>query len=246
MSKIAAVLLAAGRSSRFENRDKKPFADLDGRAVWLRSLELFAVRDDVVQILVVIAEEDQELFDRRYRSNVAFLDNAKVVFGGAERTDSVRNALAQVRPEVDLVAIHDTARACLTAELLTKVLEAGAQTGAATLAAPVADTIKRAAADRTVSETVSRDNLWLVQTPQVFRRELLLRAYANASRVTPPITDDCYLVESLGEKVTLVESDASNFKITVAADLAVAAGIIRARPEAKAKTFHPFAEEKMW
>jgi 2-C-methyl-D-erythritol 4-phosphate cytidylyltransferase len=246
MSKYAAILLAAGRSSRFKHREKKPFAPLDGRAVWLRSLELFSVREDFRKIVIAISPEDRDLFDLRFRSNVAFIDVAQVIDGGAERTDSVRIALEHVPQEIDYVAIHDTARACLTAELLTKVLEGAEETGAATLATPVVDTIKREGPNGIVTETVPREGLWLVQTPQVFRRELIVKAYANRPSGAPSTTDDCMLVEAIGGRVQLVESDSTNFKITTAADLALAEAVIRSRPEAKPKSFHPFADEKMW
>jgi 2-C-methyl-D-erythritol 4-phosphate cytidylyltransferase len=246
MAKYAAILLAAGRSSRFKHREKKPFADLAGRAVWLRSLEVFSVREDFRQILIVVSPEDREVFDRRYRSNVAFLDVATVVEGGEERSDSVANALDHLASDVDFVAIHDTARACLTGDLLTKALEGAEETGAATLAVPVSDTIKRAGPDGTINETVSRGGLWLVQTPQVFTRELLLRAYSNRALVAGPATDDCKLVEAIGGRIKLIESDATNLKITTAGDLAVAEAIIRGRPELKPMQFHPFADEQMW
>lgn len=246
MPTYAAILLAAGRSSRFEHREKKPFADLDGRAVWLRSLELFSVREDVKQILIAVSPEDREVFDRRYRSNVAFLDNANVVKGGDERSDSVSNSLHHLSTDVDFVAIHDTARACLTGDLLSKAFEGAHETGAATLAVRVTDTIKREGPNQVIAETVPRDGLWLVQTPQVFARELLLRAYEERGNRKALATDDCMLVEAIGGKVRLIESDATNFKITTAADLDVAAAIIRGRPEAKPKQFHPFADEKLW
>jgi len=246
MPKYAAVLLAAGRSSRFKHREKKPFAPLAGRAVWLRSLELFSVRDDFRKIVIVVSPEDREVFDRRFRSNVAFLDVAEVVDGGDERTDSVRNALEQVPQEIDYVAVHDTARACLTKELLAKVLEGAEETGAAALATPVVDTMKREGPRGIVAETVAREGLWLVQTPQVFRRDLIIKAYGSQPRSTKSTTDDCMLVEAVGGRVRLVESDSTNFKITTASDLALAEAVIRSRPDDKPKQFHPFAEEKMW
>lgn len=247
MGKFAAILLAAGKSSRFKNKEKKPFADLDGRAVWLRSLELFSVREDVVQILIAVAKEDRELFERRYRANVAFLSNAKVVDGGAERYDSVQNALAHCSPDVEFVAIHDTARPCLTAEMLDKVLEKGAETGAAALACPITDTVKRTDSNAIVQETIPRENLWAMQTPQVFRRTLLMDAYAHKDKITSPVTDDCQLVEALGEKVYLIENDATNIKITSQRDLQLAAAILKSRPKPKdAGGLHPFADEKMW
>src|SRR4051794_19905775 len=179
MGPFAVILPAAGRSSRFgDPKQKKIYAELDGRAVWLRAIEPFVNRDDVAQTIVVIAPEDRELFERRFRASVAFM-NIRVVEGGAERCDSVARALEAVEPACDFIAVHDAARPCLTAEQIDAVFAAGVAHGAALLAIPVADTIKRVDAERIVTETIPRAGLYLAQTPQVFRRELLLRAYAN-------------------------------------------------------------------
>src|SRR6516165_249410 len=132
MSRFAVILPAAGKSSRFRDREKKPFATLDGRAVWLRCAELFITRDDVCQCLIVVAPEDQETFRRRYGANLAFM-NVQIAEGGPERFESVANALAKVKPEAEFVAIHDAARPCVTAELIDTVFTSAAKTGAAML-----------------------------------------------------------------------------------------------------------------
>src|SRR5438067_5268267 len=116
MATFAVILPAAGRSSRFRDKEKKPFTNLDGRAVWLRSAELFITRDDVSQCVIVVAADDQEMFRRRYQANMAFM-NVQIANGGAERFESVANALALVKEEADFVAIHDAVRPCLTEEL---------------------------------------------------------------------------------------------------------------------------------
>src|ERR1700681_1843734 len=103
MAKFAVILPAAGRSSRFRDKEKKPFTNLDGRAVWLRSAELFVTRDDVCQCVIVIAPADQETFRRRYGANLAFM-NVQIADGGKERFESVANALALVKPEAEFVA----------------------------------------------------------------------------------------------------------------------------------------------
>lgn len=247
MASYAVILLAAGKSSRFRDKEKKPFADLDGRAVWLRSLELFSVREDVEQILVVISPEDKELFDRRYRANIAFLSNAKLVMGGAERHDSVQNALAHCSPSVEWIAVHDTARCCTTREMIDAVFSKAAKTGAAILACRVSDTLKRVGGDGIITETAPRDGLWAAQTPQVFRRQLLLDAYAHRKKIAGPITDDAQLVEAVGGKVSVVESNLSNLKITTREDLALAAAILKSRPKPKdALGSHPFGDDAMW
>src|SRR3954471_24095615 len=142
MGEFAVILPAAGRSSRFgDPKEKKIFAELDGRAVWLRAIEPFVNRDDVAQTIVAIASEDRERFERRFRPSVAFM-NIKVIEGGAERSDTIARALEVVDPSCEFVAIHDAARPCLTPDLIDAVFAAAREHGAALLAIPVADTIK--------------------------------------------------------------------------------------------------------
>ena len=246
MSQFAVILPAAGRSSRFHDRRKKQFTELDGRAVWVRTAELFISRDDVCQTILAVAPEDREEFSQRFGANLAFM-GVEVVDGGAERVDSVMRALEKVRDSVELVAIHDAVRPCLMREDIDKVFEAAQKTGAAVLATPVRDTLKKGAPDGTVMETVSRERLWAVQTPQVFRRDILLKAYANRARAGKSITDDSQLVEATGTKVTLVEGPVTNIKITTKRDLILAKAILEALPKPKVQgPIHPFAEDKMW
>src|SRR5262245_27485185 len=113
MAQISVILPAAGRSSRFRDKVKKPFATLDGRAVWLRTIELFVTRPDVIQCIIVVAKTDQETFRRRNQAHMAFM-NVQIADGGAERFESVQNALKLVKPEAELVAIHDAVRPCVT------------------------------------------------------------------------------------------------------------------------------------
>jgi 2-C-methyl-D-erythritol 4-phosphate cytidylyltransferase len=246
MARFAVILPAAGRSSRFGDKEKKPFATLDGRAVWLRTAELFITRDDVCQCLIVIAPADDELFRRRYGANLAFM-NVQIAPGGAERFDSVANALALVKPEADFVAIHDAVRPCLTAALVDAVFAKASQTGAALLAVPVTDTVKQAGDGQKVKATLSRQGLWLAQTPQVFRRDWLQEAYAARGKLGKDVTDDAQLVEAAGHAVHLVTGSASNIKVTTKADLHLAEAILKAQPKPKASgPIHPFAEEEMW
>jgi 2-C-methyl-D-erythritol 4-phosphate cytidylyltransferase len=248
MEQFAVILPAAGRSTRFgDPKQKKIFAELDGRAVWLRAVEPFINRDDVAQTIVVIAPEDRELFERRFRASVAFM-NIQVIDGGAERSDSIARALEAVDPACAFVAIHDAARPCLTAALVDAVFASALTHGAALLAIPVADTVKRAGADRFTTGTLARENLYLAQTPQVFRRDLLLRAYANRSRLGAGATDDTQLVEAIGERCAIVEGSPLNLKITTGADLRLASAVLQALPKPKREgPAHPFADERaMW
>jgi 2-C-methyl-D-erythritol 4-phosphate cytidylyltransferase len=247
MPRFAVIIPAAGKSTRFrDQRDKKPFATLDGRAVWLRSVELFVTRDDVCQCILVIAPEDVEMFRRRYTANIAFM-NVQLADGGKERFDSVANALQKLKPEAEFVVIHDAARPCLTTELIDAVFAGAAKTGAALLGVPVNDTIKRADAQQRVQATESRQGLWLAQTPQVFRRDWLEAVYADRSKFGPHVTDDSQLIEAAGHPVHIVESNATNIKLTTKSDLFLAEAILKSRPKPKGTgPIHPFADEEMW
>jgi 2-C-methyl-D-erythritol 4-phosphate cytidylyltransferase len=247
MPRFVVILPAAGKSSRFGDKEKKPFVNLDGRAVWLRTAELFVNRKDVCQIILVISPDDQEMFERRYRPNIVFL-NVKVVHGGAERFDSVARALEQIDPSADYVAVHDAVRPCVTTDLIDAVFAAAQQHGAAILASPIIDTIKRADATKKIEATVSREGLWLAQTPQVFRKDWLLEAYARRSELRSTITDDAQLVEASGKPVYVVNSPATNIKITTRADLSLAEAILKSRPDPRpSRPAHPFADEsEMW
>ena len=141
MAKFAVIMPAAGRSSRFKDEHyKKPFAPLDNRAVWLHSAEKFLNRDDVIQLVLLIASEDREAFDMKFAANVAIM-GIDVVEGGAERADSIENALARIKPEADFVAVHDAARPCIVDAWLDKVFQAAQKSGAAIFATPVGGTI---------------------------------------------------------------------------------------------------------
>jgi 2-C-methyl-D-erythritol 4-phosphate cytidylyltransferase len=246
MARFGVILPAAGQSSRFRDREKKPFTNLDGRAVWLRSAELFVTRNDVVQCLIVIAPGDLEMFRRRYGANLAFL-NIQIAKGGKERFESVANALAMLNDDVEYVAVHDVVRPCLASGLIDAVFAKAAQTGAAMLGVPVTDTLKRATPEGAVTETVVREGFWLAQTPQVFRRDWLVEAYGKRDKLTQPITDDAQLIEGNGKVVHMVAGSTTNIKITTREDLALAEAILKSRPKPKAEgPIHPFADEAKW
>lgn len=245
MATFAVILPAAGKSSRFHDKYyKKPFVPLENRAVWLHSAERFLNRNDVKQVLLIISPEDQEAFYSKFGANVAIL-GVEVVLGGAERSESVANAIAQVRPEIEFIAVHDAARPCVADEWIDRVFAAAERTGAAMLGIPVAGTLKRVGSDHLVKETVSREQLWEAQTPQVFRRQILIDAYARRGR--EPATDDAQLVERTGHPVTMVQGSSINLKITTKEDLRLAAQALKAMPKPKLLgPGHPFAEDDLW
>ncbi len=246
MATFAVIFPAAGQSSRFRDKEKKPFVNLDGRAIWLRSVEHFVTRQDVAQSIIVIAPGDQEMFRRRYSANLAFM-NVQIADGGSERFESVANALALLKPEVEFVAVHDAVRPCITEALVNEVFRQAEKTGAALLALPVSDTVKQVDAQKKVKATVPREGLWLAQTPQVFRRDWLEEAYRRRGELGKGITDDAQLVEAAGHPVHVVEGAGTNIKVTTRHDLFLAEAILKSMPRPKPSGLaHPFDEREMW
>ena len=243
MAKFAVILPAAGKSSRFSLQNKKkPFVELKGRAVWVRSAELFVNRDDVAQTIIAVAPDDMEWFKEKFRPNLAFMD-IEIVEGGAERADTVQNALSRVKSDVDFVAVHDAARPLLTKDWIDTLFWEAEKTGAVIPALPVPNTLKRVGNDHVIEETVSREHLWEAQTPQVFRRELLLEAFAKRGDLSA--TDEAQLVENLGRKVTVIPGWPMNFKITTMGDFKMAEAVVNALPKPNTlRSLHPFADEE--
>lgn len=245
MRKLSVILPAAGRSTRFGERGvKKQFAMLDGRPLWVHAAERFVNRENVVQTILVIAEEDVEDFRQKF-GNTAALMGVEIVTGGPERCHSVERGLARVREDVDLVCIHDAARPCLAPGWIDRVIAAAEEHGAAILAVPVAATLKRVSAEQIIEETVPRAGLWEAQTPQVFRREWILEAYRKRGDLIA--TDDAQLVERLGYPVRVVMGSPLNIKIATKEDLRLAEQILPLVPKpASGSPLHPFAEDQFW
>jgi 2-C-methyl-D-erythritol 4-phosphate cytidylyltransferase len=244
MAKVAVIIPAAGAGKRFGGKVKKPFAQLDNRPIFIRSIELFINRPDVCQVVLTVAPADFDVVKEKYAANLMFM-NIKLVRGGEERFESVRAALQEVDEAAELVCVHDAVRPCVLESWIEQVFERAAQTGAAILAAPIAATLKRVK-DEAVEETVERAGLYEAQTPQVFRRNLLVQAYADLPDDFQP-SDDAQVVEQAGHAVSIVPADRRNLKITEGGDLTVAAAILKAMSR-KAKPGAPRGpfEEAQW
>ena len=245
MANFSVIVAAAGKSARFQDKHyKKPFVPLANKPVWLYSVERFVNRDDVKQVIVVISKEDRDMFRTKFGANLAFL-NLDLVEGGEERSDSIQKGLEAVKPDIDYVAIHDAARPCFVDRWVDTVFSAAQKTGAAILATPVTGTLKRSQDGSAIDETVDRSNLWQAQTPQVFRRDLIVESYAKLGNAKP--TDDAQVVELAGHKVSIVEGSPMNLKITTRDDLKMAEKVLQALPKPKLTgPGNPFANDDMW
>ncbi len=218
---VAALVLAAGRGERFGQSVPKAFVSLAGRPLLWHALAGIAGAPVISRVVPVIARADRERWERWQPELAAIPKLAAPVEGGAERQDSVRAGLAALASDVEWVAVHDAARPFVRPAAVARVVEAARACGAAILAVPVADTIKRVQAGRVI-ETPPRPECWAAQTPQVFRVELLREALAKASALGRVATDDSQLVEWLGISVAVVEGDTDNWKLTRPEDLAAA------------------------
>lgn len=222
----SAVVVAAGSARRMEGIDKV-LAVLGELPVLVHTL--YAFQDcPAFDEIVVVTREDLLVEVSRLCRDFDLTKVTKVVVGGAERIDSVRAGLREVRPDAALIAIHDGARPLVSQEILSEAVERAAVTGAAVPAIPVTDTIKRGEGGQTV-ETVDRSTLWAVQTPQVFESGLIRAAIEKAAADGVSLTDDCAAVERLGMKVSLTHGSRENIKITTPFDLMLGEVILEAR-----------------
>ncbi len=244
MAGFAVIIAAAGKGERFAGKQSKVFSKLQDRPLFIRAIELFVNREDVCQTVLVVAPRDEDYVKSNYGANLGFM-GVTLAIGGEHRWQSIANALEKVHEGAEYVAVHDAARICTTAEMIDRVFGEAIKSGAAILAAPLSGTVKRVSEAGVVDETVSREGLYEAQTPQAFRRDLFVKAYAQAAEATT-VTDDAEMVAASGHDVTVVECDMSNMKITFPGDLALARAIIKGRPKpAVARPRGPF-EEAQW
>jgi 2-C-methyl-D-erythritol 4-phosphate cytidylyltransferase len=227
MPEFAVILPAAGRSTRFGAPVSKLFQPLDGRPVLARTLAAFAQRADVAQIVVASENADSvrdcaKFLDAREKSKL------HLCAGGTCRAGSVRAAAIACRDSIEWVAVHDAARPLVSQELISRCFEAALLHGAAAAALPMHLTIKQAVGPlpAPVKQTLRRDQLWAMQTPQAMRRRDLLDAFDACPLPLDQITDDVQLLELSGKPVWLVEGEERNLKITTPTDMQIAQALL--------------------
>lgn len=223
---LTSLVVAAGSSRRMGF--DKTFALLDGKPVVAHTVRAFEQAPCVHQI-VLLGRDDRLSELEALVEREQFRKVTAVIAGGRERQDSVWAGLRRIDAGAEFVAVQDAARPLVRPELIERVLAAARESGGAACAAPVTDTLKRGGADHAVVGSVERENLFAMQTPQIFRRELLMRAYEAVRAAGLAITDEVSALEFIGQKVVLVPHDDWNFKITFPRDLALAEMVVRAR-----------------
>lgn len=221
----AAVIVAAGSSQRMGGEDKQ-LLQLNGKPVLAYSLETFEYCGLIGEIIVVTREDCIERV-QEICAECGISKAAKIVPGGQTRTDSVMNGVFAATGKHRLIAIHDGARPCVTAEIIENAINAVTKAiHAAAPAVSVSSTIKKAQKGMVI-ETVDRGNLFEIQTPQVFTAEIIKGALTNAKNKAIPVTDDCMAVEQLGVPVRLTEGSRNNIKITTREDIVIAEAILK-------------------
>lgn len=224
----SAIIVAAGASRRMGF--DKLFAPLHGRYVLVHSIAAFQQCDSVGEI-VLVAREDRMDAVREVVKAENFTKVSRVVSGADERHLSVWNGLQQVSADARFVAIHDGARPLTTPEMIEKCVAMAREHGSSCCATRVHDTVKRACHENKVAESVEREGLWAMQTPQIFATEVIVQAYAALIQAGEACTDEVSAVQRIGMKIALLDNDEWNFKITVPQDLELAEQVLRLREE---------------
>jgi 2-C-methyl-D-erythritol 4-phosphate cytidylyltransferase len=222
--RVSAIIVAAGSGTRLGETQPKAFVDLGGRPILFYAFRTIRELTPVAEVIVALPP-GKEGAARLAAQHAGLHVPLKLTPGGAERQDSVRNALSLASTESDVVLVHDAARPFATPALFRACIEAAARTGGAVAAVALSDTLKQAASS-IISATLPRAGLFAAQTPQAFGRELLLKAHSAAAGRALSATDDSFLVEQQGAQVEIVAGSTLNFKITTPEDLRMARALI--------------------
>lgn len=219
MARISAIIPAAGLGKRMGTSVSKSYMEILGRPLLTYTLERFQSHSLIDEIILVAQEKDLDYCKKEIVEKYGFNKVTKIVPGGKERQDSVAQGLAALEPEVEWVVVHDGARPLVDGQTISEVIRVAFGKGAAIAGVPLKDTIKVVDGEMAVQDTPRRHTIWAIQTPQVFRRDILENAYREAARQGWIGTDDASLVEYAGGKVYVVRGRYSNIKVTTPEDL---------------------------
>ena len=223
---VTAIFPAAGASKRMGGSVNKNLLKLAGEPILIRTLKTFSQVGRVNFLIVVVAEHEVEAVEKLLRATEG-LKPWRVTVGGSERQFSIANGLKLLPDDAEIILVHDAARPLISARTIEGVIDAAKKFGGAIAAVPSKDTIKFVDEEGFVRYTPPRRELFAVQTPQGFRREILLRAYAQAEKDKFLGTDDASLVERFGRRIKIVAGGYDNIKVTTPEDIFLAETLLR-------------------
>ena len=226
--KTSAIIVAAGRGSRMNMDMNKQYIDIAGKPILARTLQVFNDCSLIDEIILVVNENDIFYCKQNIIDFYEFYKVKIIVAGGDERQKSVFKGLMEVSSRTDIVLIHDGARPFVSEESIINSITSAEEFGGSVVAVPVKDTIKMADSQGIISQTIDRNILWSVQTPQTFKYSLIINAHNKALEDNFSGTDDSILLERLGYKLKLVMGGYDNIKITTKEDLLIAEAIVKA------------------
>jgi 2-C-methyl-D-erythritol 4-phosphate cytidylyltransferase len=225
---VCAIIVAAGKGIRMNDKTRKQYLDLAGRPILAYSVIAFDACDLIDKIFLVVPEEDMEYCRNNILSLLELKTGLDLIPGGEKRQDSVYNALQAMDKKTDTIVIHDGVRPFIQPKQLESCILGAKKFGACILGIPAGDTIKCVGKSGFIKNTISRDNIWLAQTPQAFKYELIKKAHEAARNDGYTGSDDSVLAERLGVDVKIINGSRNNIKITVREDLVVARAMLGA------------------
>jgi 2-C-methyl-D-erythritol 4-phosphate cytidylyltransferase len=222
-----AVILAAGKGSRMKAGMNKQFLMLQERPVITYTLDAFNQCSEIDEIIVVTAPDEVEYFKNHILDKFNFTKVKKLIAGGLERQQSAYNGIKSISKDCEIILIHDGARPFVTQQIIIDCIHAAKIYGAASAGMPSKDTIKLVDENGIVTSTPPRDAVWQTQTPQAFKRSLIIDAHEKARDKCIIATDDAMLVEMMGHQVKMTKAAYENIKITTPEDLSIAEQLIK-------------------
>ena len=225
--KTVAIIPAGGSGKRMQENQSKQYLLLDGVPVLVHTLRIFQGSQKIDEIFLIVPEDDVEFARQSVVEKYGISKVSRILPGGKERQDSVRNGINALVSDHDIVVIHDGVRPFISEKLVHSAIIEASKEDAVTVGVPVKDTIKSVDDHAWVRETLNRSSLWLTQTPQVFKRDVIKKAYEVAYEDNYYGTDDASLVERIGINVKMIRGSYDNIKITTKDDIVLAEGLIK-------------------
>ncbi|MDI6761143.1 MAG: 2-C-methyl-D-erythritol 4-phosphate cytidylyltransferase [Candidatus Brocadiaceae bacterium] len=238
MPNVSVIMAAAGLGLRMGGPVKKPYLELGGRPIFLRSVEKFVGLKvasasggppiNVTEIVLVVGGAELDYVTAQWGGVISqYATPVRLVQGGGRRQDSVYCGLQSLGEDTEIVLVHDAVRPLVSSEIVKSVMKMAWEKGACVPAIPIQATVKEVDAQKRITRTINRDSLWMAQTPQGFRKEILMRAYDALAETGEEVTDDAQAVEKLGYPVEIVPGDPANIKITTPEDIRLAIALLQ-------------------